>query len=336
MNRSGGRRRGDGAPAWFPVNLGAASQARNPIVPLSFGSRAFISTQDGSVHAVDTKTGAVVWTTALSPVPVTAAPAGIFSAFLGEHDAILVGTSAADNNVFHALDPATGTPLTSYGFPTTPGIGAISGMAAVDYGRAPQNRVYFASRRGTRTETLWCLELGPAGPLAFSLKWRVDVGNISGSPVLRNGRIYVGTDAGEVMSVNADDGGSIRTTGPLGDGPVKGFVFPDRASGDVYVSTTTKVWRLTDTGTGWTTQWGVTVPNPSIPLLWPGTTHVFVGGGDGRLYQLETPTGATRSIALDYDPPAFVVGAPSLDLGFNLVHVGSVRGVFYAVQVPLP
>jgi hypothetical protein len=337
MNRSGGGGGGDWpAPAWYPVSLGAASQARNPIVPLSFGSRAFISTQDGSVRAVDTKTGAVAWTTALSPVPVTAAPAGIFSAFQGEHDAILVGTSTADNNVFHALDPATGSPLTSYGFPANPGIGAISGIAAVDYGRAPQNRVYFASRRGTRTETLWCLELGPAGPLAFSLKWRVDVGNISGSPVLRNGRIYVGTDAGEVLSVRADDGGNILTTGPLGDGPVKGFIFPDRASGDVYASTNTKVWRLTDTGTGWTTQWGVPVPNPSIPLLWPGTTHVFVGGDDGQLYQLETPTGAIRSVALDFDPPAFVVGAPSLDLGFNLVHVGSVRGVFYAVQVPLP
>jgi outer membrane protein assembly factor BamB len=210
-------------------------------------------------------------------------------------------------------------------------------MAVVDYSRAPQNRVYFATRQGSAPETLWCLNLGPAGPVAFSLRWKAALGNISGSPVLRGGRIYVGTEAGEVKSVRADDGLDVRTQ-PLGDGPVRGFVFPDRASDDVYVSTNSAVWRLTDTATGWTVQWpvGVAVPSPSPPLLRPGATHVYVGGGDGRLYQLTLPAGTPTSIALDYDPTSFVVGAPSYDLGFGLIHVGSVRGVFYAVQVPLP
>jgi len=69
-----------------------------------------------------------------------------------------------------------------------------------------------------------------------------------------------------------------------------------------------------------------------------GTREYYrrLGFHDGRLYQLTLPGGALTSIALDYDPGAFVVGAPSYDTGNNLVHVGSVRGVFYAVQVPLP
>jgi outer membrane protein assembly factor BamB len=163
------------------------------------------------------------------------------------------------------------------------------------------------------------------------------LGNISGSPVLRNGRVYVGTDAGEVVSIDANAGGGVNAQ-PLGDGPVRGFVFPDRGSNDVYVSTDSKVWRLTDTGTSWTIQWsgGVSVPSPSPPLLRPGSTHVYVGGSDGKLYQIAVATGAVRSLALDYDPGGFVVGAPSYDTGFDLVLVGSVRGVFYAVQVPLP
>jgi hypothetical protein len=43
-----------------------------------------------------------------------------------------------------------------------------------------------------------------------------------------------------------------------------------------------------------------------------------------------------KSLPLDYDPTGFVVGAPSFDSGFDFVLVGSVRGVFYGVHVPLP
>jgi len=330
-------------PTWFPVDLNFPSQARNPVVPLSFGSRMFIGTQDGGVHAVDTQSGAVVWTTTLAPASGGAAPAGIFTAFGGEHDAILIGTSAADNNVFHALDPATGAVVDTFG-PADgfPGIGRISGMAVVDYRRLPQNRVYFATLNTGAGDprTLWCLELGLAGPVTFSFKWAVNVGNISGSPVLRNGRIYVGTDAGEVLSVRAADGLDIQTTGPLLDGPIKNFILPDRLSDAVYFSTTNKVWKMRDAGV-WVPVWETSViPNPSTPLFWPGTTHLFVGGGDGRLYQLDVsladPGPTRRFVDLDFDPTGFEVGVPSLDIGFNVLHVGSVRGVFYAVQVPLP
>jgi outer membrane protein assembly factor BamB len=166
------------------------------------------------------------------------------------------------------------------------------------------------------------------------VRWRIDVGNISGSPVLRAGRVYVGTDAGEVLSVRADDGLDVRTVA-LGDGPVRGFVFPDRTNDEVFVSTNTTVWRLADAAP-WAVKWNVPINNPSIPLLWPGTTHVYVGGGDGRLYQIEIPTGTSSTLALDYDPAAFVVGAPSLDVALGILHVGSEHGTFYAVQVPIP
>jgi outer membrane protein assembly factor BamB len=338
MLRSAGGGTWPTTPAWNPLDLASPSQARNPIIPGASGSRAYISTQDGRVHSVDPVSGALHWSRQLSPASVQGAPAAILAAFGGEHDAIFAGTSAADDNVFHALDPVSGAPVAAFGFPSNPGIGAILGMAVVDYASTPR-RVYFASLPGSAAETLWCLELGPPGPVSFSLRWKVDVGAISGSPVLRGGRIYVGTDAGEVKSVRAADGGDVRTAA-LGDGPVRGFVFPDRASADLYASTSNKVWRLSDPGTGTALNvlWagGVSVPSPSPPVMRPGATHLYVGGSDGVLYELALPSGSVKPLALDYDPISFTVGAPSFDSGFDLVVVGSVRGVFYGVQVPLP
>jgi len=324
-----------GPPGWNPLVLGSPSQSRNPIVPLASGSRFFVTTQDGRLHAIDNKTGALDWSRLLAPATITGAAAGIFTAFGGQHDAVFAGTSAADDNVMHALDPTTGSPLASFGPPLNPRIGPILGMASVDYSQSPQNRLYFATRRGTAPQTLWCVELGPPGPLAFTLRWKVDVGNISGSVVLRNGRIYVGNDLGQVLSVRASDGGDIVQV-TLGDGPVRGFVCPDRSSNDVYVSTDTTVFKLWDNVINWIAVWGIAVPNPSPPLLWPGTTNLYVGGGDGRLHQIDTATMVHKTLPLDYDPGTFVVGAPSLDIGFRLVHVGSDRGTYYAVQVPLP
>ena len=135
--------RGDtGGPwpsGWKPANLGSPAQARSAIVPLAAGSRAFYSTFDGWVHAIDAKTGAILWETQIGTPPqpeAGGAPAGIFTAFGGAWDYILVGTRQPTNNRFYALDPATGAVIDA--FPGGPGdpvgeMGAVTGMAAVDY-----------------------------------------------------------------------------------------------------------------------------------------------------------------------------------------------------------
>jgi hypothetical protein len=62
---------------------------------------------------------------------------------------------------------------------------------------------------------------------------------------------------------------------------------------------------------------------------------VYVGGSDGKLYEIDVAAApAVKSIALG--DGLSVVGAPSLDRGYDLVHVGTEAGVFYAVSVPLP
>ena len=128
-----------------------------------------------------------------------------------------------------------------------------------------------------------------------------------------------------------------------GDGQVKGFVFPDRNSDDIYFATDNYVWGFTDTAAlglqekyagGISLGTGV---RPSPVLFVPGSHYVYVGGSDGKLYEIDV-AGAPVVKSVPLGDGLSVVGAPSLDRGFspNLVHVGTEAGVFYAVAVPLP
>ncbi|HEY4634162.1 MAG TPA: PQQ-binding-like beta-propeller repeat protein [Candidatus Limnocylindrales bacterium] len=345
-------------PALFePTDVGGPVQGRSPVVPISVGGAnpvAFVGSQDGNVYAVDATLGGVVpylWVAPLPPV-VQAAPAGIFSAFGSALDFVLVGTrdtTLSAPNAFVALDPDTGAEVDRYdnGGAGAGAIGIVNGMAAVDYGPPLPPRAYFTSyeRTGTgSTITLHCLEMQSIAPV-FSLLWGRALGDIDGSPVLRNGRVYVGSPlgGGAVFSIDALDGSNtlLDRTFSHGNGQVKGFVFPDRASNDIYFATDDFVWGVTDTGALLMTDkfagpisLGATV-KPSPVLFVPGSHYVYVGGSDGKLYELDV-LGAPSIKSVTLGNGLAAVGAPSLDRVYNLIHVGSEAGIFYAVQVPLP
>ena len=346
---------GEWPAGWKPVRLGGVVQNRSPIVPIPVGASSnlvFLGAQDGALYAVDAAKGAA----AASPWPgsgaagglVQAAPAGLFTAFGGAFDYLTIGTrEASSNNFFRAYDPASGALVGSFGNGGSPnGIGIISGMAAVDY---PTSRVYFTSRArtGGSANTLWCLRLG-AAPNVFTLVWaRNDLGDIDSSPVLRGGRVYVGGTAagGTLYSIDAATGSPANDRSYVhGDGPVKGFVFPDRASptGDLYFATNTAVWGITEVGATLASKYGsaIVLPNgaaPSTLLFHPGSHYLYVGGSDGWLYQIDT-LGAppTADWAAQLGPAPLTIGAPSLDIGTGLVHVGAENGEFFAVAVPVP
>jgi outer membrane protein assembly factor BamB len=340
---------------WAPVALGSISQTRSPVVPVGAVSLAFIATQDGRVTAVNTTTGAVIWSTPLTPASGQAAPAGIFTVFSGPWSYVLVGTrDNSRNNRFYALDPATGNEIDHYPKPGDPEqkVGPISGTAAVDYA---SRRVYFGSRDvAGSTETFWCLQMGPPAD-ALTLLWTLhhnDVGDIDGSPVLRNGRVYVGNSTGTLFSFNATDGGNRYSyTAPADGTGIKGFAFPDRRAGDggLYFATNVGVYGVTDTGSALQPRWTgaplnrVDVASPSVVLLRPGTKFLYVGssdvgGGMPGLFELDVdqlnPGPSKKPLVLEATP--LVIGAPSLDTLYNLIHVGSEAGIFYAVQVPFP
>jgi outer membrane protein assembly factor BamB len=305
-----------------------------------------LGVQDGTTRAVDAVTGLEKWQHVLAPV-VQATAAGMFKDFGGAFDYVLIGTrDGAGDNAFFALDPKTGIPVNSFNNGGgVNGIGIISGGASVDY---PGKRVYFASRKKVpgSNGTLWCLTLTGAGLGGLCPgAWPVDVGDIDGSPVLRNGVIYVGNNVGLVHAVKAD--GTLAWAGPFntGDGPVKGFLFPDRNGSALYFATTKNVWGIVDAGASaslaWSTQLapGATPPLPSIVVWNPGSTLIHVGGSDGNLYQIDfsiTPLPPTAITSATLGDGLAVVGAPTLDRLTGIVYVGSDEGVIYAVQTPLP
>ncbi len=324
---------------WKPAELGSLAQHRLPVVPLGGGSRAFIATQDGRIHAIDTASGNLIWSTLLPEGAAMGAPAGIFTAFGGAYDYVLVGTSALTDNHFYALHPDTGAVIDAFPGPADGAmgsVGAILGTSTVDYAAS---RVYFASRRSGANRSLWCLELGPSSD-ALRLGWSRDLGfDVDGSPVLRGGRLYVvdNSAAHAAWSVPADTGlgGYSRN---LGASASKGFPFPDRRSGDLYVATDTTVNGLTDTGAALNDKWTpIPLDQPSIVLLRPGTNDLYVGvrnySGNASILRIDTASG-TVADNVPLETSQLVVGAPSLDIGYDVIHVGSELGILYSVQLP--
>lgn len=353
MERGQGATSGEWPATWWPIELGDVVQSRSPVVPIAVGTAnpvVFLGSQDGKVSVVDaTQGGKVVFPwgpTSVAPM-VQGAPAGIFTAFGGGFDYLLVGTrDAAGPNALVALNPFTGAEITRFdnGGAGPGAIGIINGMATVDYAT---QRVYFTSRVnavGSAT-TLWCLQL-VAPPTVFAgCGWLTPrtLGDIDSSPVVRGGRIYVGSTAGggTVYSIDAATGNpALDRTFPHGNGQVKGFVFPDRTSDDIYFATENYVWGVSDPPGGPMTQRfapyslgpGIT---PSPVLVLSGTQRLYVGSTDGWLYQIDLDPffgGVSGFVRLGNG--LATVGAPSFDLGHDLVHVGSEAGIFYAVETP--
>lgn len=344
-------------PLWNPLALGKPAHNRSPVVSVQAGiSRLFVGTESGEVHAVDARQGTLAWsrsqlfgTTQLMPsfsTGVQAIPAGLFKAYGGQNDLLLVGTAtAAGSTKFFALNPANGATIDDYpnGGDTPPGpLGNVFGMAVVDYAN---NRVYFGTASGGASHTLWSLDLGPMGAPNLSLTstatlpWNPKPLGISsgtqGSPVLRGTQLYLGTDsgaAGAVHSLCLTDGSVQSYT--HGDGQLKGFAWPDRRDTRLYFSTTSKVHAIRDDGSSLNPYWAtpISVTSPSIALQKPGTDFLYVGDGTGRLLQINILTQVITPMQLDTG--SVQIGAPSLDNVHNLLLVGSDKGVIYAIRVP--
>jgi hypothetical protein len=340
---------GEWSGGWRPVQLGDKVEGRSPVVPVTLNGVnpvALLGAFDGRVYAIDAAAGSAgtaPWTSLALGTDVSAAPAAMFKAFGGDYDYVLVGTRnplGVDNELV-ALDATNGGFLEAFknGGGNGNRIGPIAGMATIDY---PTNRVYFASMvdgSGTAS-SLWALDLG-AGPV-FSLAWERALGSIEASPVLMNGRLYVDGPAGSgtVYSIDAASGSpGLDRSMNLADGPIKGFLFPDRANRDLWCATDSAIWGLHDDGSSLSVKFGsgfsldVGVVPTSPVLFIPGSHYVYVGGSDGKLYEFDTLGPTWRSVTLGDGQAA--VGAPSLDWENDLIHVGTEAGIFYAVEIPL-
>jgi uncharacterized repeat protein (TIGR01451 family) len=256
---------------WQPLLMMGPSQGRPSTIPVPIGTHArivYLGSQDGKVYAIDADNGEQVWSTSLrdlwapaTQLGVQAQPSGMFLAFGGTHDYILVGTRySGGDNAFYALDRSGGGVVP--GWPFSDGgadgkIGIIASQATVDYAT---KRVYFTSfaRGASDNRTVWCLDLDTGAKV-----WAKPHADVTTSPTLRGDKLYVGTAEGQVLAldaVNVATYGDAVWSFPTGDGPVKGFIMADRLGRDLYFATSSRVWALSDTGPGRTEKWGGTPP----------------------------------------------------------------------------
>ena len=328
---------------WTPFAMNAPSQQRPPVVPVTIGSHTkivFLGSQDGRAYAIDANDGSQAWASPVLGAMVQAAPSGFIAAFGAPFSEIIVGTrnSAADNAVY-GLKLADGT--LAWKFDNgggAGGIGIVSGAASLDYA---SRRVYFASRQraGGSANTVWCLQLDATGSTA-SLLWGQALGDVDGSPILYNGRVYVGTNASQVYALDAATGATLWAAPfAAADGPVKGYVTPRFNSSPVelFFSTNGKLWSVLDNGGSAALNWSLaTIASPSVPLYRVNSPYLYVGSSDGRLYELTLGGGAPTAKSLALGAGTAAVGAPGFDTLNGLLQVGSDLGAVYAVSVPLP
>jgi hypothetical protein len=336
---------------WTPQALSGVVHSRSPVVPFGSGlatlegkSVLFVADDTGVAQAVDIQTGQALWGTpgsdfAGGSARVTGAPGAILKQYGGAQDLILVGTRSKDHPTnasgFFGLDPSTGSLTITFDGGGT--LGPVLGSPAVDYST---QKVYFTSWQLDSGPTVWCLQVSSSAVSPCAGWASPSLDDFDTSPVVRKGRVYVANDT--VYSLDAATGGDARTF-PTGDGLVKGFVFPDRDGDDLFFASNTRVWSVPDTCVSpctMTPNWVWTdEPSPSLVLLWREQRYLYVGGSNGRLWQLN----------LAYSPghPSFArsrtlgdgrgqIGAPSIDIGVTprLLIVGSESGVLYGVEVP--
>jgi hypothetical protein len=333
--KRGGSGGGDWPSLWNPLAVGKPTQNRSAVIPVSSGTRLLLGTDGGGVHAVDGRTGALVWSRSSafgSALPnlggVQAQPAALLKGFGGNNDMLLVGTNAGASNTFHALDFQTGN---TQDVPYPNGLmGNVVGQAVVDYAF---NRVLFLTSNASGT--VFGLDLGVAGTPKLSLATLpatnpLSFGGSSGAAVLRNNRLLFGDNNGKVFGLDLATGTSYSAS--TGDGNVKGFVWPDRRDDRIYFSGNSKVLGFRDTGSALVGPlWNVSLTTPSMVLQQPGTDFIYVGDGQGNLVQIDVSDQSKTQLTLEN---GVQIGAPSLDGPNSIVIVGSATGTIYGVRVP--
>ena len=325
--------------SWEPMAMNGAADARPPVVPTSVVSGAslvvFLGSEDGHVYAANAENGSTLWQSDQLANILLAAPAGIFTDFGGAYNLLFVGSRDADaDNAMYMLDPSDGHTITSFNNGGgSNAIGIISSAATVDYA---SNRIYFASRESSTgsSDTLWCLSFNGT---SLSKAWSVPLGDIDGAPILYGDRLYVGNNSGTVYAIDPSNGQTIWSYA-TNDGPVKGYIWPEFTSSTprkLFFSTTNDVWALTDNGTSANLAWQQTgISSPSSPLFVLGATNLYVGSGDGKLYQLNTAAGSiVTSVTLGDGSAA--IGCPAYDVVNQTAYVGSESGAIYGIQLPL-
>jgi hypothetical protein len=341
-----------------PVSFGGAISSRPTLIDTaddSIGQNvAYVPGQDNFVYAVNTDTGVLDWLVNPVSAPFVASAglqAKLFSGatYTLAQDLVVAGThngATTSGNRFVALNANTGaTAWTVTGNSgTVPALDIVNAAPTIDY---LHGAIWFASRSnaGTAQPSLWKLDPN-AGTLLFSAK----LGPIDYSPTLapQSDILFVSVNGGSLLAIDPSSGATLASVNP-GDGGLKSSmaVATNVLPYTVVFSTSTKVWAyqfacvptpnvcLPGAGGIFTLLWGGTaITTPSTPLTFFPMTKVYVGGGDGKIHELDLATGVDGKQRLLNASAGVTVGDVSIDTSLSYVIASATDGRVYAFKFP--
>ena len=341
-----------------PVSFGGAISSRPTLIDTADDSIAqnvaYVPGQDNFVYAVNTDTGVLDWIVNPVSAPFVASAglqAKLFSGatYTLAQDLVVAGThngTTTGGNQFVALNANTGATVWTVAgnTGTVPALDIVNAAPTIDY---THGAIWFASRSnaGTAQPSLWKLDPN-AGTVLFSAK----LGPIDYSPTLapQSDILFASVNGGSLLAIDPVTGTTLGSVSP-GDGGLKGSVAVATTTlpYTVVFSTSTKVWAYkfactpianvcsTVTGGTFTLLWGGTaITTPSTPLTFPPMTKVYVGGGDGKIHELDLATGVDGKQRLLNTSAGVTVGDVSIDTSLSYVIASATDGRVYAFTFP--
>jgi outer membrane protein assembly factor BamB len=302
-----------------------------PIVPRVKGGAAnevVIGGSDGYVYGLDPVTLTTTWsrsvkrstcsTDSIEATPVVqrwdASDANFQAA--RTQDLMILGTSygcsTTTANKVIAIDGSNGNIVWSHNSTGTYAIDKIGGLA-VDYGR---NLVYVTAylTDPTRTqETVFALRTTDGGRV-----WYRTLGSMIAEPVLANGGLYVATVAGVLYKLDPSSGNTIWQSTITAGGAQIVRLAAEGSTGRVYVPDTAGGLHAVNdqcatSSLAWTTTLSGSLVSTTPAIL---GSVLYVGGKDGRVYQLGAADGASQSYATvsggaatSFDPIIYLDGS---------------------------
>ncbi len=330
----------DGAMMWTPFTTGGSVQGRVPIGYFPDTTfKAFAGSQDNFVYCINASDGAAFWQHDMGAGnKVLRSCAAQFNVAVtvpgkeGTYNLVFAGSGnySSPSNFLRAINASNGQAVWTF----SPGnMGAICGGPAV----VPStNTVYFTSMKAGTGHSLWAINTTNG-----ALRWSRDIGdsdysvstNSTGSVIYAadiNGKLYAYDSAGNKKWEFTMDAGY----------DVLGA--PAFAAGKLYVATANnKLWCIVDNGssasvnTAWpgdvlTDGWvSITTPSQPVPVV-NYYNAVYVGSGDGKLYELSMTNGAVN----DYRDLGSTVGDPTVDPSRIRIYAGTSAGRVHAFSIP--
>jgi outer membrane protein assembly factor BamB len=246
---------------------------------------------DGTVHAIDTTTGRLLWQRRLGTLAASSPAAGGNSVYvtLLEHGQGSRGRVAALRQTDGSVRWIRDLPSRSESSPL------------LDRGK-----LYFGSENGT----VYALNAHNGGVL-----WTYHAhGAVKASPTLKAGRLFFGDYAGYVQAIRQSDGRRLWITG--GGGLIGGSTFystPAAIFGRIFLGSTDGRVYAYDAATGslaWARQTGSYVySSPAVTNVAGIGPTVYIGSYDGTFYALSAYSGAVR---WSYAAGGRISGSPTI------------------------